>query len=227
MKYLARKNPTLLTAWLCLGVSLLFPNKECRAELRAYLSEARQSGLNQFEADLLFRGTDQQVGDEIEYIEIDLSQSTINSDPLLNFALVRFDTANPFDAWRQESFGQNPDALSRLVMEPFSPPGTPVFPIANTDAFRVGTFTFDYGDLRLQSGDLVKLDIRGTDDDTGVRTTAVGIRSAGISKLHDLSYTDPAGDFQSTFVVSAIPEPRGVAFIAITALGMVLRRRKN
>lgn len=212
---------------LACTATLLLLGRRCNAEMVAYLSDARAVSSHQFASDLVFRATADHIGDELEFVEIDLSLSTVSETSLTNFSLVQFDAAFPFSEWQATSFGQNPDSPSRLVMEPFSPPGTDVFSIVDTNPFLIGTLTFDFSSLALSDGDTVRLDITGIDDGTEVRTTAVSLRSAGESTLLDLTYTDPNGGPTTSYTITSIPEPGVLSIGLFFSTGVLLRRRRR
>ncbi|MDM4014100.1 hypothetical protein [Roseiconus lacunae] len=224
MKQLAIRNPTaILFLFLC---STAIEERRCDADVIAYLSETRSTGPGYFQADLHFQATADLIGDDIEYIELDISGSHIDSVPLTNFSMVEFEAAMPFDVWRQIPFGQTPGSESRMVIEPFSPPGTDVFSIQDTQPLTIGTFTFDYGALNLPSSSTITLDIFGTDEDKPTRTTVVGLRSGTDSSLIDLTYSSPLGGSSTTFV-TAIPEPSLLAAVVSIATAVSLRRRRS
>lgn len=96
------------------------------------------------------------------------------------------------------------------------------------EAIHVGTFRFDYAGITLQTGDTITLDIFGRDDGTPGRTTSVAIRESGGSQtqLINPDFTSPLGSFQTTFGITAIPEPSSVGMLLFTAGCLFPRRRR-
>ncbi|MCS7469614.1 hypothetical protein NZK35_23435 [Stieleria sp. ICT_E10.1] len=204
----------------------------CPADVVAYLTPSRAATGERFETDLVFSGTADAVGDIVEWINLDIVKSTINAVPLTDYGRVRFDATARFASWfdgRQFGSG-SPGFESQIVLESFLPDPPVPFEITSTDAFEIGTLTFDYSGLGLQPGDTITLDIFGGNDGSSTRTTSVAIRPSGAQQtmLVDPLFSSPLGSERSVFTIpTAIPEPSATLFLSLTLLGVCVRRSRR
>ena len=101
------------------------------------------------------------------------------------------------------------------------------FPVTDTNPFRVGTFTFDYGGLGLQLGDSVTLDIFGRDDGSATRTTALAVRPPGSAMTIQINpdFATPPGSARSVFTITVIPERGSPIVLAMICVLVGTRRR--
>ncbi|QDV41581.1 hypothetical protein Enr13x_14240 [Stieleria neptunia] len=203
--------------------------RPCPADIVAYLAPSRAATGERFETDLVLSGTADAIGDVVEWINLDIVESTINATPLTDYGRVRFDARTTFAAWFDgRQFGTGSAGFeSQIVLESFLPAPPVPFEITNTDPFEIGTLTFDYSGLGLQPGDTITLDIFGVPDGSSTRTTSIAIRPSGAQQtmLVNPVYTSPLGSEQSRFTIpTAIPEPGSAAFLMATLLGVYVRR---
>ncbi|MDV6031807.1 MAG: hypothetical protein F9B45_17290 [Phycisphaera sp. RhM] len=204
----------------------------CPAEIVAHLTPSRAATGERFETDLVFSGTADAVGDLVEWINLDIVKSTINAVPLTDYGRVRFDAAARFASWFDgRQFGTGSAGFeSQIVLESFLPNPPVPFEITSTDAFEIGTLTFDYSGLGLQPGDTISLDIFGGSDGSSTRTTSVAIRPSGTSltTLVNPAFTSASGSERSAFTIpTAIPEPSAALFLSLTLLGVGMRRSRR
>ena len=220
---------SLLVGTVFLVASFCVDLRPSRAAIVAYLTESRALPGERFETDLVFSGSLDMIGDVIELINLDVLNSKINALPISDFSRVRFDASARFAPWQDgQQFGTSPGFESQVTLDSFAAPTPTPFPISDTDPFTVGTLTFDYGGLGLQTGDSVTLDIRGRNDGTATRTTSIAIRPLGTSMtmLVNPEFSSPAGTERSTFtIVTAIPEPSLATALSLVCIGAVMRRR--
>lgn len=206
--------------------------QDCPADIVAYLTPSRADTGERFQTDLVLSGTADAVGDMVEWINLDIVKSTINAVPLTDYGRVRFDATARFASWFDgRQFGSGSAGFeSQIVLESFLPDPPVPFEITSTEAFEIGTLTFDYSGLDLQPGDTITLDIFGGNDGSSTRTTSVAIRS---SDTQETIYVNPVfssslGSEQSVFAIpTAIPEPGSTVFLISTLLGVCVRRSRR
>ncbi len=202
-----------------------------RAEVVGYLTSAREAGANHFETDLFLFGSADRVGSVIEWINLDIANSTVAGQPLTEYSRVVFGASPAFQPWAAgESFGSgDPGFESQISLDSFAPSAAP-YPIDDTDPFRIGTFRFDYAGIVLQPGETIRLDIAGRDDGTPSQTTSIAVRGTDqVTRLFDLPFESPFGSSVAEFSdPTVIPEP-GVAVWLTVVLGVAWcgRRRRS
>jgi hypothetical protein len=235
MRHRSLLNRTDKTAfWKLVGCGMFFCISgiaPCDAAIIAYLSESRAISGEKFESDLLMAGTSDGIGDIVEFIDLDVIKSTVNSSQLTDFTKIRFDASPRFAPWQDgQQFGSTPGFESRISLESFGPVGATPYPIVDTNPFQIGTITFDYSGIGLQVGDSITLDLLGVDDGTGIQTTSVAIRPAGslLTTLVNPDFTSSAGSERNTFTIpTAIPEPGLSAFLSFTFAMFFAGRRSR
>lgn len=227
----ARVLRALLVGVVTLGGVCLLDANPCHGAIFAFLTKARDSGSEQFQTDLMFAGSADMVGDDIELVNLDIFNSTVNSVPLSGYSRVRFDAAPVFLPWHDGTqFGDTVGSESVITLDSFATVTALPFTIADTNPFRFGTFTFDYQGLGLQIGDTITLDLLGRDDGTSTRTTSIAVRPSGTTTtlLIDPDFSSLPNAFRSSFTLTtAIPEPSGLAVLVFAAVGLVSWRRSR
>lgn len=207
----------------------LFP-AEADAAVIGYLDGPRAVGATQFETDFFLEVTPDSVGGEIELINLDIINSTINGAAVSDFTRVVFTPSTTFGPWQAGSqFGSAVGFESRVVLDGFAGVGAIPFPLADTNPIRVGQLRFDFAGLGLQSGDSITLDIVGTNDGSGVLTTAVAVREPGafLTTLENPDFGTASGPGQVTFSITAVPEANGVLALALLFFTKRVGRRKK
>jgi hypothetical protein len=205
------------------------PTSTCRAAIVMGFSESRSLAGEQFETDLVLSATTDQIGDEIEGINLDIVQSTINGQPLTEFGRVRFDATPTFAPWFDGAqFGEISGGESQLLLNTFATDAAEPFPITDTDPFLVGTFRFDYSGLGLTAGDTATLNLLGEDDGSGTRTTSILLRRNGetTSQFVNPAFNLPGGSESRSFMITAIPEPDAL-FLILVGIGVCRLPRRS
>ncbi|WP_197454539.1 hypothetical protein Pla52nx_001246 [Stieleria varia] len=197
------------------------------AEITVVLSEARdQPTVQKFEVDLQLTFTDDLFNGDLEFVNLDIINSSYNGNPLTHFGLVQFQATAPFDDWQGGSqFGGPPGFESQVMLDAFASAMSSPETVLNGDPITIGTFTFNYQPLGLMEGDTVTLDVFGFDDGSGSRTTSVAFRNPAdlLPRL-----VNPVFAPQSrTIVVSAVPEPFGILFLSAVSLPLIACRRRR
>lgn len=216
---------------LLLATLALASTGNAKAEIIGFLDGVRDVGGERFQSDFFLAGTAGRIGDDIELITLDVINSEINGSALADFSRVRFDASPTFVPWQAgEQFGVTPGFESQILLDAFAP-GAVVFTLADTNPFRIGTFTFDYSNLGLHPGETITLDIVGVSDGSATLTTSVAVRDnpSGATELLNPNFSTGLGSGQVAFTVSAIPEPTGAMMCLMTtfALGLARRRRRR
>lgn len=209
----------------------VFSRSAAWGEVVGYLTSARGAGGNHFETDFFLFGSADRVGSVIEFINLDIANSTVAGQPLTEYSRVDFQAAPAFQPWAAgESFGSGDSGFrSQISLDSFAP-SAETFLIENTDPFRVGTFRFDYGGIVLAPGETIRLDISGRDDGTQSQTTSIAVRGTDqVTRLFDLPFTSSFGTSVAEFPdTTVIPEP-GVGIWLAAVFGAVWfgRRRQR
>ncbi|MEL6105727.1 MAG: PEP-CTERM sorting domain-containing protein [Planctomycetota bacterium] len=179
------------------------------------------------------------VGDDLEFINIDMINSNVNGTPLdpnrVQFQASTVD--HDFAEWQgTEQFGATAGFENEISLDAFAGIGTPY--TLTPAAFLVGTFTVDYSGLGLVNGDQVTLDITGVDMGLGSRSTSVAIfdPSTFVSVLVDPDFSTSAGPGARIFTLSSgppppppppvVPEPSSFA-IALSGILLLSARRRQ
>lgn len=179
------------------------------------------------------------IGSKLDYVELDIVGSKVNSTPLgatslgatYPYSRVDFSPTGVFSSWDEDADTQNFDTLtdfeSRVVFEGFGPPGAMPYEMPNTAPFVFGTFTFDYSGLNV--GDVIRLDIRGNlPPGQTIYTTSGVVSSAtsGATQAVNFHFGTLGESFVEFTVTSGgggtvIPEP-GSGLIFLSLAGMTL-----
>ena len=212
----------------------------CPAAVVAFLTTSRAISGERFETDLMFAadprdplipGEPGVIGDQIEWINLDIFNSLVNAAPLTDFGRVRFDSAPRFADWQDgQQFGLTPSFESVVVLDSFASSPVSPFTIVDIDPFIIGTFTFDYSGLGLQPGDKITLDLSGRNDGSSTKTTSIAIRSASTSTtaLFDPDFTSSFGSEITVFQIpTAIPEPGAAVVLGLLSASVLIRRRRR
>jgi hypothetical protein len=206
-------------------------SRHSHADLVAYLTDAEAAGPQQFETGLYFQGSEEFVGQQIEFINLDIIHSRVGEEPLDQFGRVTFQAAPPLAPWQsQHAFGTLPGFESQLVLDSYAVPEAVPFPVVDTNPFHVGTFRVDYAGLGLQPGQTITLNVSGRDDASGSRTTSVAVAEAAGEpvRLIDPLFSSPRGTDTSVYSVpTAIPEPSAATWLALIAWINIFLRRKR
>ncbi|MEL6104977.1 MAG: hypothetical protein AAFU85_03020 [Planctomycetota bacterium] len=215
---------------LLLAMSSLASVSSAKAEVIGFLDGVRDIGGERFQSDFFLAGTSARIGDDIELITLDVINSQVAGTALADFTRVTFDASPTFVPWQAaEQFGVTPGFESQILLDAFAP-GAVVFTLADTNPFRVGTLTFDYSNLGLQTGETITLDIVGVSDGSATLTTSVAVRDnpSGVTELLNPNFSTALGSGQIAFTVSAIPEPSGAVMCLMAfSLGLAGRRRRR
>lgn len=146
---------------LCRFVLLALTGASCQGDVIGSLGEIRVTGAASFERDLSFRVTGDLVGGELELVNLDIVNSTINGQPLSDFSLVQFNPAPTFVPWQA---GQRVGLESQMSLDAFASVGAVPFPLQSPDAFFAGTFQVDLSPSGLSPGEAMTLNTLGVDD---------------------------------------------------------------
>lgn len=195
-----------------------------RAEVIGFLSEPRAEELERFEADLYVVASADLLGNQIEWINLDIANSTVGGVPLSDYSRVVFQPASPFAAWFDgRQFGQSTGFESQVSLDAFAVPSAITYEITDVEPFLIGTFGFNYQGISVGPEHVVRLDVTGRDDGTSSRTSSIGMRSGGGDTAHvDLEFTSAFGAGHVTYpAITVIPEPSGVAVLALLVAGML------
>ncbi|QDV47330.1 hypothetical protein Enr13x_72390 [Stieleria neptunia] len=232
----------------------------CQAGVLGGLRNIRQlAGEDKFEVDFFIAADSSglnTVGLDLDLVELDIFNSTVNSTALAGvaplagdpnaYSRVTLGLTAPFDAWLdgsdQQRFGPvTRSDPARAVWSAFDT-GSPRYPMTNSAPFQFGTFTFDYSGLGLGIGDSITLDITGKVDpnDNSLRTSSAAVFPiGGDSKVLNFEF-GTVGESSLTFTLTSgsggggggsggvVPEPgSGLTLLGLVGLSWTtLRRRK-
>ena len=208
------------------------------------LGTLRELANEKFEADFFLQAMTDSIGDDLEFINIDMINSNVSGTPL-DPTRVEFHAStrdHDFVTWQAGAqFGDMGFGFESVVsLAIFDTSQAYTLP---TSPFLVGTFTVDYSGLGLTIGDSVTLDITGVDDGTGSRTTSVAVTKdrgllTEVTEFIDPTFSSSNGPGARTFTLSsgpppppppAVPEPTSllITLSGLLAASRIRRRRAS
>lgn len=231
----AKRAVTSATLTLLVFLSLGPFTSGIQAGLIGGLGPVRELANNTFEVDFFVAAMADIVGDQLDFINLDVVNTSVNSVPVTDFDRVEFSAVGEFAPWQgTEQFGQTVGFESVVSLDAFTPGATSVT-FNDTTPTQVGTFLFDYSGLGLGVGDQVTLDISGANDGTLTRTTsgAVFDTMTLISELQDFDFSTSLGPDSRTFTImnggggGVIPEPNAIMLVLLSGATLSLRRSRR